>query len=116
MKVRIIFVWFEACFGLKVKTGKTVLYQVNLVDNWELLTRQWRCKMGAFLDFYLGLPLGAKFRGVATWDPLLERIRSWLAMWRRRYLSKGGLLVLIKSVLHNLPVYLLSCRLISVTV
>lgn len=37
-------------------------------------------------------------------------------MWRRRYLSKGDQLVLIKSVLHNLPVYLLSCRLVPVTV
>lgn len=88
-KVRNIFLWFEAYSGLRVNTGKKVIYQVNLVDNWDSISRHWRCKVGAFMNFYLGLPLGAKFRGVATWDPLFDRIRIWLAMWRRRYLSRG---------------------------
>lgn len=67
-------------------------------------------------DVYLGLPLGAKYQSIGVWDSLLEKFRSRLALWKRRYLSKGGHLVLIKSTLQSLPVFMLSCRLISVTV
>lgn len=33
--VKNTFIWFEACSGLKVNTSKSVLYQVNIVDEWE---------------------------------------------------------------------------------
>lgn len=76
----------------------------------------WRCKQGSLPDTYLGLPLGAKFKCVAVWDRLVDRIRKRLGLWKRRYLSKGGRLVLIKSTLLCLPVYMFSCRLAPVSI
>ena len=37
-----------------------------------------------------------------------ERFRKKLAFWKRRYISKGGKLTLIKSTLTNLPIYTMS--------
>ena len=37
-----------------------------------------------------------------------ERFRNTLALWKRQYISKGGRLTLIRSVLSNIPTYLLS--------
>lgn len=97
--------WFEACSGLKVNTTRTMLYEVNKVRELDGVLNLWNCKQGSFPDVYLGLPLGAKSRCVAVWDPLTERFRCRLALWKRRYLSKGEIGV-VKSILQNLPVYL----------
>lgn len=50
------------------------------------------------------------------WENLLERVRKKLSMWKRQFLSKGGRIVLVKSVLSSLPVFLLSSRLVMETV
>jgi hypothetical protein len=48
---------------------------------------------------YLGLPLGASYKSVSIWDGV---------RWKHMYLSKGGRLTLLKSMLSNLHTYLLS--------
>lgn len=77
---------------------------------------EWGCKRGGFPDLYLGLPLGAKIRRVAVWEPLLRKFRKRLALWRERYLRKGGCLTSINSSLASLLVYLMSTCLIPSTV
>ena len=57
---------------------------------------------------YLGLPLGAKFKDLSVWNPILERMESRLEGWKRMYLSKEGKVTLIKSSLSFLPTYFLS--------
>ncbi|XP_028064362.1 uncharacterized protein LOC114267521 [Camellia sinensis] len=57
---------------------------------------------------YLGLPLGASPRLKKTWKPVIDKIRAKLASWKRKLLSFGGRLTLIRSVLSSLPVYYLS--------
>ena len=57
---------------------------------------------------YLGLPLGAKWKDRAIWNPIIEKVERRLAGWKRLYLSKWGELTLIKSTLSNLSTYLLS--------
>lgn len=46
----------------------------------------------------------------------MQRIRKRLALWKRRYLSKGGRLILIMSTLQNISVYMFTCRLAPVSV
>ena len=66
------------------------------------------CKTVQLPINYLGLPLGAKFKSKAIWDPILEKMERKLADWQRMYLSKGGRVTLIKSTLSSLPTYYLS--------
>lgn len=56
---------------------------------------------------YLGIPLGANPKRVATLHPVIDKIRKKLSGWKVNMLSKAGKLTLIKSVLNNLPIFYL---------
>ena len=92
--------------GLKVNFHKSCLVGVNIADS--LLNEAasiLHCKV-PFL--YLGLSIGGDPRRLAFWDPVLNTIKARLRGWQSRFLSFGGRLVLLKSVLTSLHVYALS--------
>jgi len=62
---------------------------VHLV-NIQLLAGALGCKIDIFRTTYLGLPLGAKFKEKAIWDPIIRRFEKKLSEWKFAYLSKGG--------------------------
>ncbi|MCH80733.1 LINE-1 reverse transcriptase like, partial [Trifolium medium] len=57
---------------------------------------------------YLGLPVGANPRRIATWEPLLEHIRRKLNSWGNKFISLGGRIVLLNSVLNSIPIFYMS--------
>ena len=77
--LRMILIWFEAVSGLKINLGKLELVPVGMVDNFDLLLIVLGCKKGTLPMKYLGLPLGAKFKDKAIWNPILEKIERRLA-------------------------------------
>uniref|UniRef100_A0A2N9JAL9 Reverse transcriptase domain-containing protein n=1 Tax=Fagus sylvatica TaxID=28930 RepID=A0A2N9JAL9_FAGSY len=106
--IRLLFTWFEAVSGLKINLCKSEMVSVGCVPDLENLAGIMGCKTAQLPMNYLGLPLGAKFKSKAIWDPILEKMERKLAGWKRMYLSKGGRLTLIKSTLSSLPTYFLS--------
>ncbi|WMV19366.1 hypothetical protein MTR67_012751 [Solanum verrucosum] len=52
---------------------------------------------------YLGMPLGSEHKAGEIWDGVLEKIEKRLARWKAQYISLGGKLILINSVLDALP-------------
>ncbi|CAL5392250.1 unnamed protein product [Camellia sinensis] len=62
------------------------------------------------------MPLGANPKRVATWEPIIEKVKKRLSSWKRRYLSLGGRITLVKSVLSLLPLYYMSLFRIPSTV
>lgn len=66
------------------------------------------CKIGSFPSTYLGLPLGVKFRSTEIWNGIIEKFEKKLASWQMQYLSFGGRLTLINSVLDSIPTYYMS--------
>ena len=56
----------------------------------------------------LGMPLGASHKSPTIWNPILKKIECKLVGWKKLYLSKGGRLTLLKSMLFSLPIYFLS--------
>ena len=54
---------------------------------------------------YLGLPLTDRCLQTQDWQLMMEKEESQLARWRGRLLSRGGRLVLVKTVLSALPTY-----------
>ena len=74
-----ILIWFEVVSGLKINLGKSELIPVGMVDNLDLLLIVLGYKQGTLPMKYLGLPMGAKFKDKAIWNPILEKIERRLA-------------------------------------
>jgi len=106
--LRLILVIFEAMSGLHVNWRKSFLYPVNEVPNMEILKSILGGEVGVLPTTYLGMPLGAKSNSMEIWDGVIEKCEKRLARWKSQYLSLGGRLTLINSVLDALPTYMMS--------
>ncbi|WMV33279.1 hypothetical protein MTR67_026664 [Solanum verrucosum] len=106
--LRLILVLFEGMSGLHVNWRKSFLYPVNEVPNMENLKLILGGEVGALPTTYLGMPLGAKSTSLEIWNGVIEKCEMKLARWKSRYLSLGGRLTLINSVLDALPTYMMS--------
>ena len=90
VNLRCVLPWFEAVSGLRVNLAKSSLLPVGELDNIQLLAGVLGCSIDSFPSTYLGLPLGARFKEKAIWDPIIGRFEKRLSGWKARYLSKGG--------------------------
>lgn len=106
---------FEVVLGLKVNLNKSKIFGVGHVNNLGRLADCLGCLVGPLPTTYLGLPLGASYK-CTSWNLVVNRIQKRLASWKGSHLSKGGKVVLIKSVLSSLPTYFLSLFEILATV
>ncbi|WMV17704.1 hypothetical protein MTR67_011089 [Solanum verrucosum] len=53
------------------------------------------------------MPLDRKHGDLEIWDTILEKAEKRLAKWKARYLSLGGRVALINSMLDSLPTYVM---------
>jgi len=82
---------------------------VNISDSWlSEAASVMNCRRGTIPFIYLGLPIGGDSRKLSFWKSVIDRIVTRLSSWNNKFLSLGGRLVLLKSVLSSLPVYFLS--------
>lgn len=116
MNLRCILLVFEAALGLRINLCKSKLIRVGSILHLHLLTNLLGCQVESLPTSYLGLPLGAKFRSYAAWNPIVERVERRLDLWKSKLLSKGGKMALLKSVLSSLPIYFMSLLVICKTV
>lgn len=85
--------------------GKSALLAVWEVPNINMLVVDLGCRVGSLPTTYLGLLLGAFFKRLDVWNPIIETVHKRLAGWKANYLSKGGRLTLIKATLANIPLH-----------
>lgn len=104
-----ILICFQLVSGLKVNLSKSSLVGVGCSNEVvRSLANNIHCKVGKLPMLHLGLPIEAKERLTALWNPVINRVEKKLSTWKRRYLSFGGRITLIKACLSNLPVYYMS--------
>lgn len=65
---------------------------------------------------YLSLPFDSRLVDCSNWDHKMELFKARLAQWKARYLSLGGRLTLIKSVINSILIYALSVCILHVNV
>ena len=93
---------------MRINLDKNELIPMGKVDNVEELVFEFDCKMGSLPSSYLGLPFGAPFKSMSTWDGVEEMFCKRMAMWKRQYISKGGRITLSRSTLSSLAIYFMS--------
>ncbi|GKV04742.1 hypothetical protein SLEP1_g16855 [Rubroshorea leprosula] len=104
---------FELASGLKINFGKSHLMGVGVAESWQTeMAYRLHCKEGELPFVYLGIPIGGNNRRKSMWQPMVQSVERKLASWKGRYLSMGGRITLINSVLSSLPVFLMSAYLI----
>ncbi|WMV58070.1 hypothetical protein MTR67_051455 [Solanum verrucosum] len=55
-----------------------------------------------------GYAFGEKSKSMEIWDGVIKKCEKRLARWKSQYLSLGGILTLINSLLDALPTYMMS--------
>jgi hypothetical protein len=86
------------------------LVPINYEDNddVERFADIFGCPVGNFPIRYMGIPLHyQKLRG-ENLQPLIDKIIKRIAGWRGELLTQAGRLVLNKTYLASIPIYLLS--------
>uniref|UniRef100_A0A2N9HCX4 Reverse transcriptase domain-containing protein n=1 Tax=Fagus sylvatica TaxID=28930 RepID=A0A2N9HCX4_FAGSY len=96
--VRMVLTCFEAVTGLRVNMAKSEMVPVGEVQNIAELAESLCCHIGGLPLSYLGMPLGALYKAVAVWNPIIEKLERRLSGWQKLYLSKGGRLTLLKKL------------------
>ena len=99
---------FSKASGLEVSPEKSQVFFFNT----PLITQR---NIGRILGFqkgrlptkYLGVPLSQKIIRHASWQDLVDRIKSRQSSWVIKPLNLSGRLVLVKSVIQAMPMYLL---------
>lgn len=95
--------------GLDINYAKSAMIPMNCEETWIQCARmKLGCSVHKLPITYLGVPLGANPRRLHVWQPVLDEIVNRLSLWKARFLSRVGRLVLIKFVLNSIPLYYLS--------
>jgi len=95
--------------GLKINFYKSCLMGINVdADFMRMVCNFLNCSQGSFPFRYLGLSVGGNSGRVSTWDPLLGHLAKKLNSWGNKYISLGGRIVLLNSVLNAIPIFHLS--------
>ena len=99
---------FTKATGMMITEDKSSFYYSRL-DEAELISLQ-----NIFSYTVLKIDSGMKYLGfylkpcrylLKDWDWLIAKAEQCIKNWSYRWLSRGGKLILIKSVLEALPVY-----------
>ncbi|GKV46066.1 hypothetical protein SLEP1_g53078 [Rubroshorea leprosula] len=78
--------------------GKSNIYGYNVPVSWvEGLAGMLRCGVGKSPFIYLGLPVDGNPLRKKLWEPLINKFRAKLAVWKAASLSFGGRLTLLNS-------------------
>jgi hypothetical protein len=100
---------FELVSGLKINFVKSKLYGFNIELRFLEASSYYLSCLSDVIPFkFLGIPVGANPRRRVTWKPEVDVMAKRLNSWSGRYLSYGGRLTLINSVLASMPLYFFS--------
>ncbi|GKV47235.1 hypothetical protein SLEP1_g54153 [Rubroshorea leprosula] len=107
--VKDILKWFELMSGLRINFSKSSIFGYNVSEKWlKGSAGMLHCRVGRPPFLYLGLPVDGKSGNKKLWEPVVNKFRSKLAVWKAATLSFGGRLVLLNSVLSALPIFYMS--------
>jgi hypothetical protein len=100
---------FEQLSGLKINFHKSEVFCYGAAREMEAsYTSLFGCNSGDYHFRYLGIPMHHRQLLNSEWSKVEERFQQKLSCWKAKYLSYGGRLVLLNSVLSSLPMFMMS--------
>jgi len=100
---------FELVSGLKINFAKSCFSAFGTTDQWKQIAANYlNCSLLALPFVYLGIPIGANPRRDHLWESIIQKCERKLVRWKQRYISFGGRVTLIQSVLTSIPIYYFS--------
>ena len=100
---------FEVASGLKINFHKSSLAGVNVQSiNLLCYSKFLNCNQSGIPFKYLGLEVGGNPRKKAFWEPVLNKLKARLSVWKGWFLLMAGRTCVIKSVLNAIPLFYLS--------
>jgi hypothetical protein len=101
---------FEMMSAMRINFHKSEVVPINISDQDEskFFADIFWCPVGDFPIKYLGIPLHFQKLRREDLQPLIDKIIKRIAGWRGKLLTQAGRLVLIKTCIASIPVYLLS--------
>ncbi|GKA00908.1 RNA-directed DNA polymerase, eukaryota, reverse transcriptase zinc-binding domain protein [Tanacetum coccineum] len=108
---------FYLVSGLKINVNKSKLLGVGVSDVDVVdMAKVLGCGVSKLPMMYLGVPVGGNMGRCENWNRIIQKFTSKLSQWKARFLSVGGRLTLLKSVVGSLPTYYMSLYLMPATV
>ncbi|XP_039123641.1 uncharacterized protein LOC120260266 [Dioscorea cayenensis subsp. rotundata] len=107
--IKLMLYVFEGMTGLATNFSKTCLYASDrdtLPD--PVAASTLSCARGILPVTYLGIPISGRRPRRQDWEEIITKINNRLPLWKGRYLSLGGRLTLVNSVLSAIPTYWMS--------
>jgi hypothetical protein len=107
--LKVVISLFEHVFDMRINFHKNELIPLNVEEGVaHNIAHMLNCPMGSLPFKYLGVPIHFKKLKREDVQPLVDRLVKSIAGWREMLLAYSSRLVLIKSCLTSVLVYLLS--------
>jgi hypothetical protein len=100
---------FEQLSGLKINFHKSEVCCFGEAKELENdFATIFPCKIGTLPSRYMGIPIHCKRLRNSDWKVVEDKMESKLHTWQGNLLSYGGRLILLRSSLSNVPLFMLS--------
>jgi len=100
---------FEQLSGLKINFHKSKVFCYGATKEMKsFYTSLFGFNAGEYPFRYLGIPMHHRQLLNSEWRKVEDRFKQKLSCWKAKYLSYGGRLLLLNSVLSSLPMFMMS--------
>ena len=100
---------FELASGLKINFHKSKLAGINVQISYvSCYTKTLNCKQMGVPFTYMGLEVGGNPRKKQFWEPVVNKLKAKLSVWKGRFLSMARRICLINFVISAIPLYYFS--------
>ncbi|GFY95894.1 hypothetical protein Acr_11g0002000 [Actinidia rufa] len=100
---------FRDCSGLQISISKSCFHSAGIeIADMEEIQRITGFSQGSFPFRYLGIPIANSRLTISQFSPLLDKISGYISVWVGANLSYAGKTELVKSVLQDQRMRLLT--------
>lgn len=105
---------YEEAAGQKINLSKSAFYVSKRITRGRLscIQRLTGCMVKRLPFKYLGAPVHKGHCRIEYFSEIVDRFTARVEGWYSRFLSFGGKVTLIKSVIASLPLHVLSCMVV----